>query len=110
MYLGIEIGAENPGQLTKGITVSENILYLNDKAGLVFGGYDKKRGRVTGSAFLRNILWRNTNHRDAQGELWIQEAMDNRIEANTIVVVADDRGNPAFTDQIDRLVRLEPCI
>lgn len=83
--LGIEIGAENAGQQTKGIIVEDNVLFKNDKAGLVFGGYDRKRGRVTGCTFRRNILWHNTSHKDAQAELWIQEAMDNRIERNTIV-------------------------
>ncbi len=83
--LGIEIGAENAGQATSGITVEDNIIYNNDKAGIVFGGYDRKRGRVTGSIFRRNRLWHNTNHRDAQGELWIQEASDNTVESNRIV-------------------------
>lgn len=88
--LGIEVGAENPGQVTRGITVEANVLYLNDKAGLVFGGYDRKRGRVSGCLFQRNILWHNTNHGQAQAELWIQEAFDNRIVGNTIV--AGSRG------------------
>jgi len=83
--LGIEVGAENPGQVARGITVEENILFKNDKAGLVFGGYDKKRGKVTGCLFQRNILWHNTNHKKPQAELWIQEAFENRVEGNTIV-------------------------
>ncbi|MDB6069283.1 MAG: Por secretion system C-terminal sorting protein, partial [Verrucomicrobiales bacterium] len=83
--LGIEIGAENAGQQTKGIVVEDNVLFRNDKAGLVFGGYDRKRGRVTGCTFRRNILWHNTSHKNAQAELWIQEAMDNRVERNIIV-------------------------
>ncbi len=83
--LGIEIGAENAGQMTSGITVEDNIIYRNDKAGLVFGGYDRKRGRVTGSVFRRNRLWHNTNHKEAQAELWIQEATGNTVEDNRIV-------------------------
>jgi len=83
--LGIEIGAENAGQITKGITVAENDLFLNDKAGLVFGGYDRKRGRVTECLFRGNILWHNTNHKSPQSELWIQEASDNRVEGNIFV-------------------------
>jgi hypothetical protein len=82
--LGIEIGAENPGQTTSKITVEDNIIYKNDKAGLVFGGYDRKRGRVTGCIFRRNTLSRNTRHKDAQAELWIQEATDNEIRDNII--------------------------
>ena len=82
--LGIEIGAENPGQSTSKITVEDNILFKNDKAGLVFGGYDRKRGRVTGCFFRRNTLWHNTSHKDAQAELWIQEATANEIQDNII--------------------------
>jgi parallel beta-helix repeat protein len=88
--LGIEIGAENAGQTTRSIIVEDNVLYRNDKAGLVFGGYDRKKGRVTACLFRRNILWQNTSHKDAQAELWIQEAMENRFEGNTIV--ASPRG------------------
>ena len=82
--LGIEIGAENPGQSTEGITVEANVIRNNDKAGIVFGGYDKKRGRVKNCVFRRNQLRHNTNHRDAQAELWVQEATGNIVEGNSI--------------------------
>lgn len=82
--LGIEIGAENAGQVTQGITVEDNVIHNNDKAGIVFGGYDRKRGRVKGCIFRRNQLRHNTNHREAQAELWIQEASGNTVEANWI--------------------------
>ena len=84
--LGIEIGAENAGQVTQGITVEDNVIFENDKAGLVFGGYDRKRGRVKGCLFRRNHLRHNTNHRDAQAELWIQQADGNTVEANWITI------------------------
>ena len=85
--LGIEIGAENAGQTTQGITVEDNLIYNNDKAGIVLGGYDRKRGRVTGCLFRRNRLRHNTNHREAQAELWIQEASANTVEGNLIVTL-----------------------
>ena len=89
--LGIEIGAENPGLVTRGITVEDNSIYNNDKAGLVFGGYDRKRGRVSACIFRRNRLWQNTRHKNPQAELWIQEATDNTVEDNRIVTLPGGR-------------------
>ncbi|CAF2703204.1 unnamed protein product [Rotaria sp. Silwood2] len=39
---GIEIGAENQGRIASGMVVHENYIYNNDKAGLLFGGYDSE--------------------------------------------------------------------
>lgn len=39
---GIEIGAENPGQIASHMTVQKNYLHHNDKVGLVFGGYNAR--------------------------------------------------------------------
>ena len=81
--MGIEIGAENRGTVTSGITVRKNTLYMNDKAGLVFGGYEKGAGRVKNCRFEGNIVYRNDQHRkDQNGELWIQWAEDNVITGN----------------------------
>jgi tetratricopeptide (TPR) repeat protein len=83
--MGIEVGAENRGVTATGIVVRRNILYNNDKAGLVFGGYSKKRGRVQNCRFYNNVLYRNQVGRDGTGELWIQYASDNEVKNNIIV-------------------------
>jgi hypothetical protein len=57
--LGMEIGAENPGQVTTGIVVRNNVLYRNDKVGLVFGGYAAGVGRVRDSEFRNNTTFEN---------------------------------------------------
>ena len=36
--LGIEIGAENSGIITSGVIVRDNVVYANEKVGIVFGG------------------------------------------------------------------------
>jgi parallel beta-helix repeat protein len=82
--LGIEIGAENAGATAKAITVQNNRLHHNHKAGLVFGGYEKNTGRVTGCTFTGNILYHNTPAKDAEAELWIQHAAGNTVKNNTI--------------------------
>jgi Right handed beta helix region/Protein of unknown function (DUF1565) len=81
--LGIEIGAENQGTVTRGVIVRNNRIYFNEKAGLVFGGYDRKVGRVEGCTFENNFCYHNDTHHDKNGELWIQIASKNKITGNT---------------------------
>jgi parallel beta-helix repeat protein len=102
--LGIEVGAENKGHTTTGVTVRNNKVFFNDKAGLVFGGYEKAAGRVEGCTFTGNLLVRNDRHKnDHNGELWVQWANGNEITGNTIVgggntpLVQVDEGGGANT-------------
>lgn len=89
--LGIEIGAENKGTVTSGIVVRNNKIFLNDKAGLVFGGYESKAGRVKRCIFVNNLCYRNNRHRDDHnGELWIQWASENEVRGNTFAVNDSD--------------------
>lgn len=89
--LGIEIGAENKGSVASGIVVRNNVMFLNDKAGLVFGGYEKSAGRVQKCTFTGNICYRNNRHKeDHNGELWIQWSSDNQVTGNTFVVDGSD--------------------
>ena len=82
--LGIEIGAENKGTVTTGIEVKDNMIFGNDKAGIVFGGYERGAGRVEGCSFTGNTCYHNDRHEKEQnGELWIQWASNNRITGNT---------------------------
>lgn len=83
--LGIEVGAENPGAEATDIEVRGNIVRGNDKAGLVFGGYSRKAGRVHGCRFLNNLVSGNTAHKKAEAELWIQIAGENLVRNNLIV-------------------------
>ncbi len=80
--LGIEVGAENAGVVTSGITVRNNIIYNNDKTGIVFGGYDVNTGRVKNCNFTGNTCYHNDVLKVGNGELWIQYAEDNTIRNN----------------------------
>lgn len=80
--LGIEVGAENKGTVTRGITVRNNRIWLNEKAGIVFGGYDAKTGRVQDCVFEGNVCYHNDTHDDRNGELWIQWASRNTVKDN----------------------------
>ncbi len=83
--LGIEVGAENPGVLVSGVSVQGNVVTGNDKAGIVFGGYEKKLGRVTGCRFLNNLIRDNTGHAKAEAEVWIQWAEGNVFRNNLVI-------------------------
>jgi hypothetical protein len=83
--LGIEVGAENTGVTVSDVNVVGNIVTGNDKAGIVIGGYDKKRGRVTGCRFFNNLIHDNTSHKKAEAEIWIQWASDNTFRNNIVI-------------------------
>lgn len=80
--IGMEIGAENQGIVTSGITVRDNLLYKNEKAGLAFGGYASNTGRVNHCQFYSNTLFENDVLKRGNGELWIQYADSNIVEDN----------------------------
>ena len=94
--MGIEVGAENKGVVTSGIVVKQNVFYKNDKAGIVFGGYDAKRGRVEKCEFLENQCYQNTTHAKPQAELWIQQASGNVVKGNSFWIM-----NQKLMAQID---------
>lgn len=82
--LGIEIGAENKGSIATNITVKNNTLYANEKAGIVVGGYNKNTGRVSDCTFEGNICYHNTGTKKATAEIWIQHASGLTFRRNVI--------------------------
>ncbi len=80
--LGIEIGAENSGLVTTGIVVRNNLVYRNEKAGIVFGGFNAGVGRANGNRFLNNTCFFNDTLGEGLGELWIQYAENNEVRNN----------------------------
>ena len=97
--LGIEIGAENAGTVTSGIIVRNNLVYANEKVGIVFGGFQASVGRVRDCLFLNNSLFGNDTLGEGLGELWIQYAEDNLVRNNILygtdqnVLIYSDNGN-----------------
>jgi Right handed beta helix region len=89
--LGIEVGAENQGVVTSGIVVRNNVVYANEKAGIVFGGYRRQAGRVEDSEFRNNTCWHNDTLGVGSGELWIQWAENNVVRDNVFVATAQNR-------------------
>lgn len=97
--LGIEVGAENSGIITSGIIVRNNLVYDNEKVGIVFGGFRASVGRVKSSQFLNNTVYKNDTLSEGVGELWIQFAEDNQVRNNIFystsqnVLVYSENGN-----------------
>jgi hypothetical protein len=93
--LGMEIGAENTGWITSNITARSNLLFLNDKAGIGFGGYASTKGRVIQCAIEGNTLYRNNElalgRADFHGEIIVQFSASNRVRNNLVVV--SERGD-----------------
>jgi hypothetical protein len=90
--MGIEIGAEHSGWDTTGIVVRSNLVYGNDKIGLVFGGYDSGVGRVRACTFVNNTIHTNNGAGlaggDFHGEIVLQYATGNDLRNNLVVVDA----------------------
>ncbi|CAF1395642.1 unnamed protein product [Rotaria sordida] len=81
---GIEIGAENQGRIASGMVVHENYIHDNDKAGLLFGGYDFERGRVINSTFQNNRLENNDVKNTEAGEIVVSFASNSFVYSNAI--------------------------
>jgi hypothetical protein len=88
--LGLEVGAENHGVVASGIVVRNNVLAFNQKAGLVFGGFERQAGRVRGCFFVNNTVYMNDTKDEGQGQLWIQFA-DGNVVTNNIFVAAGNK-------------------
>jgi cysteine-rich repeat protein len=101
--LGLEVGSENAGVVASAVTVRNNLLIANEKAGLVFGGYAASVGRVRDSRFTGNTCYHNDTLGAGFGELWIQYAENNVVENNLFYATAQnlllqsDAGNTGNT-------------
>lgn len=80
--LGIEIGAENDDIVASGIIVRNNLVYRNEKVGIIFGGYASYTGRVKDCFFLNNTCYKNDILNEGWGELAIQYASGNVVKNN----------------------------
>ncbi len=81
--VGLEIGCENAGFIAENITVRNNIIYKNEKAGLGFGGYDfPVTGQVQNCVFTGNTVFDNDILNTGFGQLWIQYALNCVVENN----------------------------
>ncbi|MET0341397.1 MAG: right-handed parallel beta-helix repeat-containing protein [Polyangiales bacterium] len=90
---GIEVGAENRQVTVTDVVVRNNFVHHNYRGGIIFGGYDAERGRVTRSHFVHNSLYKNNRPKDktrfnyqggANGEIIVQYASDCELSNNIL--------------------------
>ena len=83
--LGIEVGCEHAGRTTTNVTVRDNLVTANRRAGIGVGGYAAAVGRVADCTVVNNTLVGNQTRSDGAGELWVQLA-DRCTFADNLIV------------------------
>jgi hypothetical protein len=87
--VGIGVGCVHAGHVATNVTVRDNFVYGNAKAGLSLGGADESEGRVQNCRMANNTLYRNGKPNVAGSEILVRWGSDNVIENN---VVSGNRG------------------
>ncbi len=124
--LGMEIAAENPGLVTSGVVVRNNLLYHNDRTGIAIGGFGTgfreqtdpgggNSGSTQHNKIYNNTLFHNNSFgphspfwdttsipkvefaRTVFSEIWVQWALDTEIY-NNLVQYADSPGVALYID------------
>jgi len=79
---GIEVGNEENGTASN-ITVTNNLIYLNQVTGIAFGGYDTgTTGQVTNCVFRNNTFFKNNTNNDGSGEFYMTKASNCTVGNN----------------------------
>jgi hypothetical protein len=79
---GIEIGNEENGT-TSNITVTNNVIYLNEVTGIAIGGYnDGTTGQVVSCIIRNNSFFKNNTNNDGSGEFYMTKASNCTIGNN----------------------------
>lgn len=79
---GIEVGHEENGTASN-ITVTNNLIYLNEVTGIAIGGYDSgTSGQVINSVIRNNTFFKNNTNNDGSGEIYITKASNCTIGNN----------------------------
>lgn len=79
---GIEIGHEENGTASN-ITVTNNLIYLNQVTGIAIGGYDNSTtGQVVNCIIRNNSFLKNNTNNDGSGEFYMTKASNCTIGNN----------------------------
>ncbi len=80
--------------MTENVIVRNNVIYLNERAGLAFGGFEAAAGRAVDNQFRGNTFYgNNTVGENGQGvyfqgggigEIWVQFGENNVVENNIV--------------------------
>jgi Right handed beta helix region len=87
--VGIGVGCVHAGHVATNITVRDNFVYGNTRAGLSLGGADTTEGRVQNCRLANNTLYHNGKASLLGSEILVRWGTDNVIENN---VASGNRG------------------
>jgi len=95
---GIEIGCENRGKTTSGITVRNNLFFNNEVAGLALGGFDYPdgSGHVASCTVNNNSFFSNDFSSSYTGELYLSYSDDCKLFNN--IFYTSDQNILAYAD------------
>lgn len=82
---GIELASEQPGHFADRVLVRNNVVGLNNLAGLTMGGYTATRGGCRECFIYNNTFFNNNTANDGAGEIYIQHANQNVRVGNNIM-------------------------
>lgn len=82
---GIELASENFGKETSYITVKNNIIYNNNRSGIIIGGASRSNGGASNNVISNNVIKYNDRLNDQFGEITIQSnTFQNKFMNNII--------------------------
>jgi hypothetical protein len=83
--IGIELASEHASRTSSYATARDNLVYLNNSAGISLGGYDATVGGSDHCNVVNNTLLRNDQAGTGSGELQIQYHATNNLIANNAI-------------------------
>lgn len=84
---GISVGCENPGVSAETITITQNLIYNNDKFGAVFGA---NSGVLESSVCRNNTFFNNGLYFDNSGSISLQKSNNSVVRNNIVYINSED--------------------
>jgi hypothetical protein len=84
---GISVGCENPGVSAETITITQNLIYNNDKFGTVFGA---NAGVLENSVCRNNTFFNNGLYFDNSGSISLQKSNNSLVRNNIVYITSED--------------------
>jgi hypothetical protein len=82
---GVELASEDAAGFTDYITLRNNLLHHNHKAGLIMGGYDHERGNTRHCTITNNTFFENDTFVQWGGQIALQFYVSNCTFKNNLV-------------------------
>ena len=82
--VGIEVGSVHAGRVATNVTVRDNLLFNNARAGLSAGSGGPTAGSAAGCRFTNNTLYRNGSKHSGSAGLSVQTVTGSAFENNLI--------------------------